>query len=262
MDISDTPYYQKLIASSKLIGETIAPSLDVVNAMQPAIEQAKRIIARQDALIASRATLNDPFIQIVEKRNKSIANMIPTSVFAIQKQLDSPSFNIAKKMAAAMPKPYFSDISKITEKFVVDMSKYDFRVGVATQELEKAFASEPEVSTKNLLFKDTSNPSDEFEAKFFDILNEQRKVLDDSIKLFEEINTAKNKDITNEPSEKQQDSPAFYKDKMWYAEEIASDLLSLVVSAIFVNVTLDDPSNTLIIAFLLGCLLRFIKPNN
>lgn len=49
---------------------------------------------------------------------------------------------------------------------------------------------------------------------------------------------------------------------MWYAEEIASDLLSLVVSAIFVNVTLDDPSNTLIIAFLLGCLLRFIKPNN
>lgn len=142
------------------------------------------------------------------------------------------------------------------------MSKYDFRVGVATQELEKAFASEPEVSTKNLLFKDTSNPSDEFEAKFFDILNEQRKVLDDSIKLFEEINTAKNKDITNEPSEKQQDSPAFYKDKMWYAEEIASDLLSLVVSAIFVNVTSDDPSNTLIIAFLLGCLLRFIKPNN
>ena len=262
MDISDTPYYQKLIASSKLIGETIAPSLDVVNTMQPAIEQAKKLIARQDALIASRATLNDPFIQIVEKRNKSIANMIPPSVFAIQKQLDSPSFNIAKKVAATMPKPYFSDVSKITEKFVVDMSKYDFRVGVATQELEKAFASEPEVSTKNLLFKDTSNPSDEFEAKFFDILNEQRKVLDDSIKLFEEINTAKNKDITNEPSEKQQDSPAFYKDKMWYAEEIASDLLSLVVSAIFVNVTSDDPSNTLIIAFLLGCLLRFIKPNN
>ncbi|XIQ71895.1 hypothetical protein N8B89_04220 [Enterococcus faecium] len=103
------------------------------------------------------------------------------------------------------------------------MSKYDFRVGVATQELEKAFASEPEVSTKNLLFKDTSNPSDEFEAKFFDILNEQRKVLDDSIKLFEEIKTPKNKKKTNKPSEKQQNSPPFYKDKMWYAEEIASE---------------------------------------
>ncbi|EGP4991568.1 hypothetical protein FAE23_002638, partial [Enterococcus faecium] len=123
MDISDTPYSQELIASSKLIGEIIAPSLNVVNAIEPALEQAKRIIARQDALIASRATLNDPFIQIVEKRNKSIANMIPPSVFAIQKQLDSPSFNIAKKMASTMPKPYFSDISKITEKFVVDMSK-------------------------------------------------------------------------------------------------------------------------------------------
>lgn len=97
MDISDTPYSQELIASSKLIGEIIAPSLNVVNAIEPALEQAKRIIARQDALIASRATLNDPFIQIVEKRNKSIANMIPPSVFAIQKQLDSPSFNIAKK---------------------------------------------------------------------------------------------------------------------------------------------------------------------
>ena len=42
-------------------------------------------------------------------------------------------------MAATMPKPYFSDISKITEKFAVDMSKYDFRIGVATQELEKHF---------------------------------------------------------------------------------------------------------------------------
>ncbi|EME8164665.1 TPA: hypothetical protein QFN82_000315 [Enterococcus faecium] len=262
MDISDTPYFKDLIASSKLIGETIAPSLDVVNAMQPAIEQAKKLIAIQDTFIASQAILNDSLIQIVEKRNKSIANMIPPSLFAIQKKLESPSFNIAKKMAATMPKPYFSDISKITEKFAVDMSKYDFRIGVATQELEKAFSSEPEVSTKNLLFKDTSNPSDEFEAKFFDILNEQRKVLDDSIKLFEEINTAKNKDITNEPFEKQQASPAFYKDKMWYAEEIASDLLSLVVSAIFVNVTVDDPSNTLIIVFLLSCLLRFIKPNN
>lgn len=262
MDISDTPYYQKLIASSKLIGETIAPSLNVVKAMQPTIEQAKKIIASQDTLIASQAILNDSLIQIVEKRNKSIANMIPPSVFAIQTQLESPSFNIAEKVVTAIPKPYFFDISKITEKFVVDMSKYDFRVGVATQELEKAFASEPEVSTKNLLFKDTSNPSDEFEAKFFDILNEQRKVLDDSIKLFEEINTAKNKDITNEPSEKQQDSPAFYKDKMWYAEEIASTLLSLVVTAIFANVTVDDPSNTLIVVFLLSCLLRFIKPNN
>lgn len=262
MDISDTPYYQKLIASSKLIGETIAPSLNVVKAMQPTIEQAKKIIASQDTLIASQAILNDSLIQIVEKRNKSIANMIPPSVFAIQTQLESPSFNIAEKVVTALPKPYFFDISKITEKFVVDMSKYDFRVGVATQELEKAFASEPEVSTKNLLFKDTSNPSDEFEAKFFDILNEQRKVLDDSIKLFEEINTAKNKDITNEPSEKQQDSPAFYKDKMWYAEEIASNLLSLVVTAIFANVTVDDPSNTLIVVFLLSCLLRFIKPNN
>lgn len=97
MDISDTPYYQKLIASSKLIGETIAPSLDVVNAMQPAIEQAKKLIAIQDTFIASQAILNDSLIQIVEKRNKSIANMIPPSLFAIQKQLESPSFNIAKK---------------------------------------------------------------------------------------------------------------------------------------------------------------------
>ena len=86
MDISDTPYYQKLIASSKLIGETIAPSLDVVNAMQPAIEQAKKLIAIQDTFIASQAILNDSLIQIVEKRNKSIANMIPPSLFAIQKQ--------------------------------------------------------------------------------------------------------------------------------------------------------------------------------
>lgn len=258
MDISDTPYYQKLIASSKLIGETIAPSLDVVNAMQPAIEQAKKLIAIQDTFIASQAILNDSLIQIVEKRNKSIANMIPPSLFAIQKQLESPSFNIAKKMAATMPKPYFSDISKITEKFAVDMSKYDFRIGVATQELEKAFSSEPEVSTKNLLFKDTSNPSDEFEAKFFDILNEQRKVLDDSIKLFEEINTAKNKDITNEPSEKQQASPAFYKDKMWYLEQTGAALIWLVVTEI-VNITIGvDPNNTISLALFLRYLLQFL----
>ncbi|XIQ71896.1 hypothetical protein N8B89_04225 [Enterococcus faecium] len=85
MDISDTPYSQELIASSKLIGEIIAPSLNVVNAIEPALEQAKRIIARQDALIASRATLNDPFIQIVEKEKyvtKSILlTMIPSFCF-------------------------------------------------------------------------------------------------------------------------------------------------------------------------------------
>ena len=47
---------------------------------------------------------------------------------------------------------------------------------------------------------------------------------------------------------------------MWYAEEIASNLLSLVISAIFAKTIGVDPTNTIGFVLLLGCLLRFIKP--
>lgn len=258
MDISDTPYYQKLIASSNLIGETIAPSLDVVNAMQPAIEQAKKIIASQDTLIASQAILNDSLIQIVEKHNKSIANMIPPSVFPIQKVLDLPSLNIANQIVASTPD--FSEITQAYRSIISNLPKYDFRIDVVSQELELVFSEEPEEASEKLLFEETPEPSNKLEAQFFDILNQQRKILNDSENILKKINHTQSKNITEEPSNKKHDSPAFYKDKMWYIEQIASNLIGLVVVAIF-NATIGvDPSNTLKFALLLGCLLHFIRP--
>ena len=47
---------------------------------------------------------------------------------------------------------------------------------------------------------------------------------------------------------------------MWYFEQIASNLIGLVVVAIYDATIGVDPSNTLSFALLLGCLLRFIKP--
>lgn len=260
------------------IQNNLAPSMQIFNDMQKYLAPAARITEQMNPMIKSVASLaefaspltnydfmNSNVMRASEESKRSIAQAVENSILRYIQPLNLLNLNlsnrhIANQIIGNMPKPYFSDITKMVKPPTFDMSKYDFRIGVATQELENVVADEPDVVTENLLFKDTSNPSNEFEAKFFDILNEHRKVLYDSKELFKEINTAKNKDITEKPSNEKHGSPAFYKDKMWYAEEIASNLLNLVISAIFAKTIGVDPTNTIGFVLLLGCLLRFIKP--
>ncbi|MDT2427694.1 hypothetical protein P7D86_12730 [Enterococcus avium] len=259
MDIPKPPYSKELIATSEIIRKTISPTLAIVNEMNPVSETIRNYM-EQNSILNSNYLLDNPFMKVVEERNRALAKMVPSSVLAIRKGLDLPSVNITNQIIASIAKTDFSNIIQPYKSILADLPKYDFRIGVATQELEQIFSEEPQETSEKLLFEETSEPSNELEAQFFDILNQQREVLNDSISLFEEINAAKNKDVTEKPSNEEHDSPAFYKDKMWYAEEIASNLLSLVISAIFAKTIGVDPTNTIGFVLLLGCLLRFIKP--
>lgn len=246
------------------IQNNLAPAARISEQMNPMIKSVASL-AKFASPLTNYGFTSSAVMRAAEESNRSIARAVENSVLRYIQPLNLPdrnlsNRNIANQIIANMSKPYFSDIPKTVKPPTFDMSKYDFRVGIATQELENVVADEPDVVTENLLFKDTSNPSNEFEAKFFDILNEHRKVLYDSKELFKEINAAKNKDVTEKPFNEEHDSPAFYKDKMWYAEEIASNLLSLVISAIFAKTIGVDPTNTIGFVLLLGCLLRFIRP--
>ncbi|MDT2525890.1 hypothetical protein P7D73_21760 [Enterococcus raffinosus] len=259
MDIPEPPYSKELLASSKIIQEIVDSKLEIIRSHSTITEEVARIVGKNSAL-ASTFLSKSPLMKSIEEQHRNIFKSIPQSVLDIHQGSSLSSTNISNQIANIIPKMDFSDIFQAYRFNNTDMSKYDFRIGVATQELEQVFTKEPEAVTETLLFEETSEPSNELEAQFFDILNQQRDVLNDSISLFEEINAAKNKDVTEKPSNEEHDSPAFYKDKMWYAEEIASNLLSLVISAIFAKTIGVDPTNTIGFVLLLGCLLRFIKP--
>lgn len=140
-----------------------------------------------------------------------------------------------------------------------ELSKNDFRIGVATQELEQVFTEEPEVVTENLLFKKTSEPVNELESQLFDILNQQRKILNDNSKILKEMNDSKSENITQKQSDKKHDSPAFYKDKMWYFEQVGATLIGLVVNEIINRTIGVNPHNTVLLAMFLRRFLRFLK---
>ena len=173
--------------------------------------------------------------------------------------LNMPNLNVSDRIIANIPKTYFPDISEIVKPFTFDMSKYDFRIGVATQELEQVFTEEPEVVTENLLFKKTSEPVNELESQLFDILNQQRKILNDNSKILKEMNDSKSKNITQKQSDKKHDSPAFYKDKMWYFEQVGATLIGLVVNEIINRTIGVNPHNTILLAMFLRRFLRFLK---
>ncbi|MBS5821590.1 MAG: hypothetical protein KIC85_10540 [Enterococcus gilvus] len=259
MDLPESPYSKELIATSEIIKNAISPTLAIVNEMNPVSENIRKYMERNYSL-ASRYNVNTSIMKAVEASNRSIAQAVGNSIVKYTQHLNMPNLNVADRIIANIPKTYFPDISEIVKPFPFDMSKYDFRIGVASQELEQVFSEESEDASEKLLFKETSEPSNELEAQFFDILNQQREILNDSIRLFEKINTAENKNVIEKPSNEKHDSPAFYKDKMWYIEEVASNLLSLLVSAIFAKTIGVDPNNTIAFVLLLGCLLRFIKP--
>lgn len=259
------------------IQNNLAPSMQIFNDMQKYLAPAARITEQMNPMIKSVASLaefaspltnydfmNSNVMRASEESKRSIAQAVENSILRYIQPLNLPNLNlsnrhIANQIIGNMPKPYFSDITKMIKPPTFDMSKYDFRIGVATQELENVVADEPEVVAKKLFFKDTSNPSNEFEANFFDILNEYREVLYDYKELLKEINATKNKDVTEKPSNEKHDSPAFYKDKMWYAEVIVSNILGLMISDFFSKTIGADPTNTIGFVLLLSCLVRFIK---
>lgn len=140
-----------------------------------------------------------------------------------------------------------------------NLAKFDFRIGVVSQELEQTVENGHEEVAEKLLFKDTSKPSNDLESQLFDILNEQRKIINDSFDILNKINDSQSKDITDNELTERHNSPAFYEDKMWYLEQIGSNLIGLFVSAIVAATIGVDPENTIVLALLLGCLVKFLK---
>ncbi|MCB8505411.1 hypothetical protein [Enterococcus durans] len=174
MDIPDNLYPKELIATSKLISEIYRPSIDIVNAMRPAVEQANRLIAKQDALIASQVMINNPFKHIIEERNKSIANMIPPSVFAIQKELTLP-LKIAGQITTNIP-----NFSKFTETYassIANLSKHDFRFGVLEQEVTNGLSELLENSSETIDIDENDKPNDFTD----DLINFDEKLLKSTI---------------------------------------------------------------------------------
>ena len=106
------------------------------------------------------------------------------------------SLDVIKTVQMNSLSKIINSLSFIQHSNKIDMaqlSKSDFRVDVVTQELEQAFTDKAEEVTENLLFKETSNPVNELDSQLFDILNQQRKILDYSENILKEIDNTQSK---------------------------------------------------------------------
>lgn len=56
-------------------------------------------------------------------------------------------------------------------------------------------------------------------------------------------------------------TPAFYEDKMWYAEVACSTVLGLIIERIYSLTMGANPGNTIGFVLLFSCLVSFINPN-
>lgn len=139
------------------------------------------------------------------------------------------------------------------------LSEKDFRISVASQDINHELESNPEGVLDTLLFKEVPEPSNEFESQFFDLLKQQRKVLNDHTEILKEINQSKAHNVPDKPSDEKHSSPAFYKDKMWSLEQIASGIIGAIIGDIISATIGADKSNMIAFVLLLGCLLHFIK---
>ncbi|WP_269923628.1 hypothetical protein [Enterococcus innesii] len=144
-------------------------------------------------------------------------------------------------------------------KAVELLCEKDFRIGVASQEINNELKTDPENVIESLLFKETSTPTTEFESKFFEILEQQRKILRDHTDILKEINESKAQNVPEKPSDEKHSSPAFYEDKMWGLEQIASAIIGAIIGEIISSTIGIDTTNMIGLVLLLGCLLNFIK---
>ncbi|OFL87285.1 hypothetical protein [Enterococcus sp. HMSC072H05] len=136
MDLPKPPYSKELIATSEIIRKTISPTLAIVNEMNP-VSETIRSYMEQNSILNSNYLLDNPFMKVVEERNRALAKMVPSSFLAIQNGLDLPGSNIAKQIAASVPKWDFSGITKSHRLPTMDIPKYDFRIDVLQQDVSK-----------------------------------------------------------------------------------------------------------------------------
>lgn len=166
MDIPEPPYSKELIATSEIIRKTISPTLAIVNEMNPVSETIRNYM-EQNSILNSNYLLDNPFMKVVEERNRALAKMVPSSVLAIQKGLNLPSSNIANQIAASVPKWDYSNITKSYTLPNIDVPKYDFRIEVLQQDVSKNLSYLLENSSQAIdveedyVFTDFNEPSPE-----------------------------------------------------------------------------------------------------
>lgn len=200
--------------------------------------------------------------QDVFNQMKFSAKDIYSSFEKFQNPLLSGDFGSAKIATIVNQSGIYDHLSAYTANWKENFNtilKSDFRIAVVSQELEQTIENGREEVTEKLLSKDTSKPSNELESQLFDILNEQRKIINDSFDILNKINNSQSKDITDKELDESHNSPAFYEDKMWYLEQIGANLIGVFVSAIVAATIGVDPTNTIVLALLLGCLVKFLK---
>lgn len=148
------------------------------------------------------------------------------------------------------------------ENFNFDFSgltKLDFRIAVVTQELEQVIDEDPSDIAEKLLYKEIPEPSNDTESMLFEILNNQRKILENDIKILDEINESQTKNVNDKKSNKIHNSPTSYRNKTWYAEQIESNMIAMMITSIFAITIGVNPANTILFALLVSYLLKFLK---
>lgn len=141
------------------------------------------------------------------------------------------------------------------------LGKTDFRIGVLSQELEQLITDTPEEVAEKLLFKDIPEPTNETESQFFQILYKFRPVPVHSSEISRKTHDSQSENIPNKEIENSHKTPAFYEDKMCYAEVACSTVLGLIIERIYSLTTGTDPGNTIGFVLLFSCLVSFINPN-
>lgn len=127
---------------------------------------------------------------------------------------------------------------ELRQSIISNLAKNDFRIGVISQNVEKEIYKHPKLSISNLSTKASSLSPSNSNNESFDILNEMRDTLSDIKAIFEKTEQTKNENINNTINHDSHDKKIpFYKNKMWYEEQAASQVFTLIWTTVIINST-------------------------
>jgi hypothetical protein len=195
--------------------------------------------------------------QDVFNQMKFSAKDIYSSFEQFQNPLLSGDFGSAKIATIVNQSGIFDHLSAYTANWKENFNtllKSDFRIAVVSQELEQFVADNPEEVTEKLLFKEIPEPSNKTESQFFQILYEFRQVPAHSHEVSGKTYDSQSENISNKEIKNSHKTPAFYKDKMWYAEVV----LGIIIEQIYTATIGINPGNTIGFTILISCLIGFI----
>lgn len=202
-------------------------NFETISGLNKALDRQLRLEAnlRASATLPNRI-LPDSVTSYVKRQNNVYESLYQNHMVDIARE--------TTKVFEAIATPEIRNTQLLIEnyykKIAPRLTELDFRIGVVIHEIENEIAKDPEAAVSKLVNKDGRSSFENSSKESLYILDESWEVMNNTVNipynlkdsLYENVN----KDKTNDDM---QEKNPFYKNKMWYAENVGIVLISIVL---------------------------------